>query len=370
VKTYDEMPVNDLLRVLGASILTSARLTLLILRRSWREILWGLLTLLAAALCLATLTGFINLQATPGRITKWIAWGAELSSHFRLQYLAILAALSITFLIRRNYGRALGTALFAIVNLIVILPFFLGPAPPLSQGESIRAFMLNVGNNNRADMAVIDLVRSTDPDIVLLVEVGVTRQGLFQPLEERYPYTAYSPGRESYDGALLFSRFPFAVETVRSSGARKQNSLVAKIKLGAEELTLLGVQTRAPLRPGRSATIHTQLQELAVLVSEQDGPIMLMGDLNTTPWAPIFRDFLESSGMRDSRSGFGLQLTWPTYFPPLAIPIDHALVSPNISVGHFEVGPNIGSDHRPLLLDLTLGAGQDESAGEAAGSIR
>ena len=108
---------------------------------------------------------------------------------------------------------------------------------------------------------------------------------------------------------------------------------------------------------------------MADLIRRQDGPTMLMGDLNTTPWAPTFRDFLDSSGMRDSRGGFGLQVTWPTYLPPLLIPIDHALVSPDISVRHFEVGPSVGSDHYPLLLDFTLGTVQDGVGGQAAFAI-
>jgi endonuclease/exonuclease/phosphatase (EEP) superfamily protein YafD len=223
--------------------------------------------------------------------------------------------------------------------------------------------MLNVGNNNRAEGPVIDLIRASDPDIVLLMEAGIDRPGQFHPLEDQYPYAAYSPGSESYDGALLYSKYPFSVERIRSSGSKGQNSLVATMQLDSEVLTLLGVQTRAPLRPGRSATLYTQLQDLAQLTAGQQGPVLLMGDLNTTPWAPTFRDFLQASGLRDGRSGFGLQITWPTYMPPLSLPIDHALVSPDISVRRFEVGPNVGSDHYPVLFEFTLGG---EGAGETS----
>ena len=250
MKTYEEMSVKELLHALAASIRTSGRLTLIILRRSWRDIIWGLLLLLVALLGLATLAGFLSLQDAPGRLARWIAWGAELSSHFRLQYAAILVVLAIAFLVRRNVVRSIAAGMFAFVNLAVIAPFILGQ--PLSAGEadSIRALLLNVGNNNHAEQAVIDLVRSTDPDIVLLAETGITRLAQFQPLEEDYAYSTYSPGRESYDGALLLSKYPFAAETVRSTEARQQNYLVATIELGPENLTLLGVQTRAPLRPG------------------------------------------------------------------------------------------------------------------------
>lgn len=363
MKTYDEMPVKELLRALAGSIRTSIYLAAIILRRSWRDILWGLVTLLAAVLCLVTLVGFLNLQDTAGRLAKWTSWGAELSSHFRLQYAAILVILAVVFLIRRNFLRTLASGLFALVNLAIVAPFLL-PAqpPPPGQASAVQSLMLNVGNNNRNEQAVIDLVRSTDADIVLLLETGLTRVSQFQPLEDDYAYSTYSPGRESYDGALLLSKYPFTAETVRSSEARSQNYLVATIELGSEELILLGVQTRAPLRPGRSSTLNAQLQEMARLVVEQDGPTLLMGDLNTTPWAPTFRRFLRSSDMHDGRAGFGLQVTWPTFMPPLSIPIDHALVSPGMAVHDFRVGPNVGSDHYPLLLQFTIDAAASEAA--------
>jgi endonuclease/exonuclease/phosphatase family metal-dependent hydrolase len=46
--------------------------------------------------------------------------------------------------------------------------------------------------------------------------------------------------------------------------------------------------------------------------------------------------------------------TWPTRFSPLLIPIDHCLVSATVAVVKRSVGPNIGSGHCPLLVDLAL----------------
>lgn len=39
----------------------------------------------------------------------------------------------------------------------------------------------------------------------------------------------------------------------------------------------------------------------------------------------------------------------------LGIPIDHVLVTPGIGVTGYEVGPEIGSDHQPLTVDLIVG---------------
>jgi endonuclease/exonuclease/phosphatase (EEP) superfamily protein YafD len=64
--------------------------------------------------------------------------------------------------------------------------------------------------------------------------------------------------------------------------------------------------------------------------------------------------------------GLGIHPTWPTpgtyrrlpklLTPLLAIPIDHCLVSHDITVSNLYVGPNIGSDHLPLVADLHIPA--------------
>ncbi|WP_370674030.1 endonuclease/exonuclease/phosphatase family protein [Pleomorphomonas sp. PLEO] len=88
-------------------------------------------------------------------------------------------------------------------------------------------------------------------------------------------------------------------------------------------------------------------------------PVVVLGDFNTPTWSPFFQSFLKKSGLVDA-AGTG----WPSttrfsrrwfaknfYF---GSPVDHILVSRNIEVKHFEVGPDIGSDHLPVLADLRL----------------
>ena len=45
---------------------------------------------------------------------------------------------------------------------------------------------------------------------------------------------------------------------------------------------------------------------------------------------------------------------WFSKYVYYGSPVDHILVSRNIEVKHFEVGPDIGSDHFPVFADLRL----------------
>ena len=53
-------------------------------------------------------------------------------------------------------------------------------------------------------------------------------------------------------------------------------------------------------------------------------------------------------------SGRRWRPTWQAGFWPLALRIDHILVSPQLCVEAVEVGPSIGSDHRPVIARLRL----------------
>ena len=83
-------------------------------------------------------------------------------------------------------------------------------------------------------------------------------------------------------------------------------------------------------------------------------PILLCGDLNLTPWSPVFWRFLRRSGLADSSRGFGVQPSWPVGKPWMSVPLDHCLVSPEITILDRRLGPAIGSDHYPVWVDFTL----------------
>jgi hypothetical protein len=84
------------------------------------------------------------------------------------------------------------------------------------------------------------------------------------------------------------------------------------------------------------------------------GRVLLVGDLNMTSWSPFFSDLIQTSGLRDSRKGFGMQNSWPANRRLLMIPIDHILVSEGVKVLSRRIGQFNGSDHYPILLDFSL----------------
>jgi endonuclease/exonuclease/phosphatase (EEP) superfamily protein YafD len=84
--------------------------------------------------------------------------------------------------------------------------------------------------------------------------------------------------------------------------------------------------------------------------------MILLGDLNTTAWSHAFQKLVKQMDLKDSRKGYGLQITWPSMMPILGITIDHCLISDTISVLDHKIGPNIGSDHYPVYVEVGMEA--------------
>lgn len=60
----------------------------------------------------------------------------------------------------------------------------------------------------------------------------------------------------------------------------------------------------------------------------------------------------KSGPHRSTQQPSGVFPTWPANFPLLAIPLDPCLVGSEICVARKRIGPNLGSDHKPLIVDL------------------
>lgn len=111
-----------------------------------------------------------------------------------------------------------------------------------------------------------------------------------------------------------------------------------------------------PLPPGGrdySRWRNDQLEQLPDFI-RSPLPILLLGDLNVTPWNYHFRRLLDRTGLRDSAKGYGVQPTWPSYNPLLRIPIDHCLHSADIAIVDRRVGQSVSSDHYPVIVDFVI----------------
>lgn len=314
---------------------------------TFRMLPWGLLWSGTAIACICSVMGFL------GRL--W--WPFDLASHFRVQYFVFLLASGIIFLVgKRMRGAALSGA-FAVINVFLIVPLYFGSPFAHGSSQTLRAVLVNVNHSNRAYGKFQKFVRSAKPDFMILVEVNHAWANTLRQMQADYPFSQNLPPRNGRSDIALLSRIPISRREVARFGAARLPSVVARLDIEGRQLTVIGAHAIAPWNRTRSELRNQHLAALGQIVNLQVGPVIVLADLNTTSWSPFFRDLLHKTGLRDSRTGFGVQSSWPTGFPPLWIAIDHCLVSSGVIVHNRSIGPHIGSDHYPVVVDFSLQPG-------------
>jgi endonuclease/exonuclease/phosphatase (EEP) superfamily protein YafD len=268
-----------------------------------------------------------------------------------------MTLIAIAGLVWRHRRIAAVLTALAIFQVVPLLRYS-GSNPVLPEPASsarLRILMANVLAHNSDHERLAELIRRERPDVVGLVEVTHAWLHDLADVRAEYPYRYEAPGG-TQGLALWFRERPLADAEVEPLVAGGWPVLHAIIEFGGLPRHLWLVHPASPLRHQRRRPGNSELVALGERVQQTGGSRVVIGDLNSTDGSPHFSDFLDTSGLRDTRLGFGRQPSWPVW-SPYRITIDHAFLSPDLAVASRRLGPDIGSDHRPLILDVALAAG-------------
>lgn len=289
-------------------------------------------------------------------LVSGLDWRADLLSHF--QEPAVLVSLvAFGVLVRPRPRLAVVFAALAVLQAGSCLRYeWTNPVPPdPTSHERLRFLVANVFIENDHYDELAALIAQEKPDIVGLVEYTHEWQKGLWNARDSYPYRVEAPAG-SKGLALWFKEKPLLTEPPATLRSRAWPTLHAKVSFGGRPCDLWLVHPHSPVRSGGMQSGNPELAALADRVRQTPGPRIVMGDMNTTDGSANFTAFLTRTGLRDSRLGFGRQASFPTFFP-YRIAIDHALISPEIAVVERRLGPNVGSDHFPLIFEVAPAAG-------------
>jgi endonuclease/exonuclease/phosphatase (EEP) superfamily protein YafD len=282
-------------------------------------------------------------------------WAAELFSHFRLYYLLVQALLALIFLHTRHRFLLALTLVLAVPNAFYVVPYL----TPLVVGQSVAAVpdetlsIIAMNLNFRSDdyESTLKYVASNPPDIVVVSEYTPAWESALAVLDSTYPYRI---GQSRWDpwGLAVFSKHPFVSAELIDLGVKNSINAHLLIDLDGMPLEIFAVHLMVPATKAKAAMRNRQLAALTEHILATKNPRMVVGDLNITPFSPLFDDFLGAAGLVDTRRPYGFHITWPATALPVWIPIDHCLADASIPIVSVQTGPQFGSDHYPLEISL------------------
>ncbi|MBS1787565.1 MAG: endonuclease/exonuclease/phosphatase family protein [Acidobacteria bacterium] len=282
-------------------------------------------------------------------------WLLELTTHFRLQYFVLSCFFLLLFLALKLWRWA-GVALICLViNSFYVVPWYLPskPVQAIGSGQKLRLLLSNVLWENKNRAAVVETARREQPDVAFFQEVTYQWANELEALRPEFPHYRLVPAEEA-GGMAMFSRIRVVKAEVAPLADYNGPALIVQINVGNQLVSIVSVHTPPP--GGKENFDHrTEIFNQATeYLNSLPDPKILIGDLNTTMWSPYYKRFVEKIGLRNVREGFGILPSWPTFLPPMGIPIDQCLVSREVRVVSVRTGNRVGSDHLPLIVDLVI----------------
>jgi endonuclease/exonuclease/phosphatase (EEP) superfamily protein YafD len=233
-----------------------------------------------------------------------------------------------------------------------IEPYGRGDEPGGKPLATLRVLTSNV-EFGQATPALVDAVHRHRPDLVFVAECDpACDTRLRESLGTGHPYRQ-AVGGDGSAGSVILSRFPLK-GTAAVPGTMGMPGAIADVRGRAVRLQL--AHPMPPL-PGQVDVWRRELGALRdVAASVRGTPTVLAGDFNASQDHAAFRALLDT-GLRDAArlTGSGRTPTWPARTAPtLGAQIDHVLVSQDFSAQDARFLDLDDTDHRALLVDLTL----------------
>ncbi|NRA56870.1 MAG: endonuclease/exonuclease/phosphatase family protein [Phycisphaerales bacterium] len=335
------------------------------------------------------MTGSESIRSWLGRVFSWVGWAAAAgllsalilarlvdSGPSQFAFLALLvqtfafhAGLAITVLLLiavalRRWRLGIALLLGALVTIGPLgLRAMRSTTPPIDGAQTLTVLSCNL-SFGRADAAsLITWINEIDPDVIVLQEYGGDWPRVVEAqLRARYPHTIEDPQTHAFGSATL-SRLPF-VESTMFTWAGDQDVRMPRVTIEHEgsAVDIVNVHTLPPIAMSWVRRQMDQTDDLALEGSTRLGErgvsasvagAVLVGDFNA-PWNTNHMRPLARSGFWEahSRVGSNRGATWgPTRGPMALAPgirLDHAVYGGDLEPVFSVVGPDVGSDHRPI----------------------
>jgi endonuclease/exonuclease/phosphatase (EEP) superfamily protein YafD len=304
---------------------------------------WGILVL-----------GALNLLMTLGSLLAPLHWTLDLMTHFTLQVSGVLIILLVAGVVLRLRFLWLGLLVIGgMANAWLLYPYFLYETPPVTNDAALTVVNLNISTRDDHYSQITDYLLTTDADLVALIEV---RQDMLDHLErtlsDEYPYIYAEPSRWTL-GLAFLSKTPFTHTRTVPFESNGRQFLDVGIEWEDQSITFYSVHPYPPIMPQWAQSRNAEYTQFADRAANVDAPLVLVGDFNAVPWSYPVQQIQATTDLRPANLGYGVRPTW-TFARFIQAPLDYLLVSDAIEVVGYEIGPAVGSDHRPVVARLRL----------------
>lgn len=308
-------------------------------------------------------------------LTPWRpAWLMVLNIFAPYLLAPLLVLLPLALLWRSRMLLALLLVLSATGGMLFV-PQMLPVLPRPSVSPALRVVTFNQLSSNRDIAGTLDVLLAQDADVIALQELSPGLAAAFAQQREQYPYQVLNP-HTMPGGMGIISRYP--LEQVEAlEGLR---GLRGVITVDGQQVTLINVHPSPPstLMSVRLPIIsepllvgsfdpsrrNAQLARLQEIIDATPGPLVLLGDFNTSDREPLYQEFAVRLHDAFDEAGWGPGHTYSNRWRWLPqVRIDYIWSSTHLPPLDAQVSCAVtASDHCLVRADLGWQAGTEPAA--------
>lgn len=302
---------------------------------------------MAAALRVAARLGVIVLAtATVTSFLGGLFYLFDVLGNFRPLIAFAALGFAVILLLVRQHRLAFVSAAICAIGLAGMVSPDTQPVSNAAAGpvKPLKVITFNAWWYNRQMDDVERFLKQADADIIVLQEFGRRTLALRNGLKDTHPWQFDCQDIEYCDLAI-FSRIAWKKTGAIASNGAQPPLLWATFGNGRKAYTVAGTHFAHPTHRRQLGQVET----LAKWVTKHPRPVILVGDFNATPWSHAMTRLRRKAGINILA---GIRPSWPATFGFSLLPIDHILVSPEITNLGVRRGPYLGSDHLPIIARL------------------
>lgn len=289
----------------------------------------------------------------------------------RIQFFLVSAVCLIFILILKNnwdwskYVLSIGLVAGLIINSVFLLNYTPLVAVDVPAADSskvadskISILLANVKMTNRESADLKKVIAENNPDLILGMEVDAWWDDQLKYLKKDYPYSQHTINKETY-GMLVYSKFP--LENINVAYLNNKNvpsfECMVTLKSGLKiDLHCLHPVPPTDFKalPDNAGQKEKALLKLGRELEGETKPIIVAGDLNDAVWSRVDQLTGTENLLSDVRVGRGFYNTFNATNPLMRWPLDHVFVTKEFRLRKIERLRNVGSDHFPLFVELSL----------------
>ncbi len=288
-------------------------------------------------------------------------WLADLIANLRIQLILGLM-LATMGLVATHQSRLAALVVIGIIwHCSWIAPYVFATQKAVAVCP-LKICAVNVLTQNLQHDTVLTVLKNADPDVIVVLELGTELEArLNDELGDLYRYRIAQPSNDGNFGIGLWSKLPLQDEQVFHLTVPLVPSIFAQVIWEGQPVKLIATHPIPPMNSRYFQARNRHLELLAQRLRQQnqgsvEASTIVVGDLNLTPWSPWYGKFLADAGLSDCIAGDRMASLTPTWYRwplfPFGLVLDHGFCGGGLRCSNRKVLENIGSDHRPVLLEF------------------